>query len=382
MRILLITWNYPPKIGGMEMMLYQLVQHLPSRFEVDVIAPGKESISSLEERAHIIRASDASLGGFYMSAFRNGWQTLNRHEYDLLVAGSALVTPIVFLLGKLFAKKTVAHVYGLDLIYPRALYQLMVKRFLQHFHLVLAISEASRREAIARGVDSTRIKILTPGVSLDEFDCQPDVRVPKRRHKLNGKKIILYAGRLAERKGVLEFVSHSLPDIVSQFPDSVLVIAGGNADQSLSHGGDMESRILEEARRQNLDGNVRLLGRIGRHELISLFHACQLLILPAIPVPGDMEGFGIVLLEANAAGKPVVSTRLGGITDAVAEGKSGILVEPGSWPDFTGAVVRLLSSKETAQELGTFGRDRVRNQFDWPIIGQHYADLLEKSATV
>jgi phosphatidyl-myo-inositol dimannoside synthase len=380
MRILLITWNYPPKIGGMEMMLYQLVQHLPRSFDVDVLVPGKEIPSDLPERANVIHTNNTSIWGFYVSAFKRGRQLLAKRHHDLIVAGSALVTPVVYVLGRQLSMKTAVHVYGLDVIFPRAGYQFLVRLFLRRIQCVMAISKASRQEAIDRGVDPARIAVLTPGVSAAEFELRPNTQELKQHHGLHGKQVILYAGRLARRKGVLEFVSFCLPEIVRRLPHVVLVVAGGNADQSLSHSGDMESQIAEEARRRNLADNVRLLGRIKRDELVGLFHACDLLLLPAIPVPGDMEGFGIVLLEASAAGRPVVATRLGGIPDAVIEGVTGILVEAGSWPDFTDAVVNLLENEDLADRLGRAGRDRAIEHFDWSVIGRCYADLLSLCA--
>jgi glycosyltransferase involved in cell wall biosynthesis len=89
-----------------------------------------------------------------------------------------------------------------------------------------------------------------------------------------------------------------------------------------------------------------------------------------------MEGFGIVLVEASAAGKPVISTKLGGITDAVVDGEGGTLVEPEQWGEFSDAVMSLLEDEALRQAMGESGRQRVRAELDWCILARRYTEEL------
>lgn len=128
--------------------------------------------------------------------------------------------------------------------------------------------------------------------------------------------------------------------------------------------------------RLGLQNHVLLVGWAPRKDLVGFYHACDLFILPAILIPGDIEGFGIVLLEANAAEKPVVAAEIGGIPDAVKNGVSGILVEPGNWAAMTRSVLHLLRDEAYRETLGKQGRLRAESEFDWKVIGNRYRALL------
>jgi len=375
MKILLLTWNYPPKVGGMEMMLSELVSSLSNYAEVTVVAPAAGE--SGERRENLLRTSRSGLPWFLLEVAWMGMQELRDGSYDVILAGSTLLVPVTVLLGRLFKRPAVANVYGLDIIYPNILYQRMVRHFLPRCDRVIAISEAAKAEAVKRGVEPEIISIVHPGIRFSEFAEQPDIAALRQKMGLSDRYVLLSAGRLAKRKGVLEFVQHSLPAIVESHPETLLVVAGGNPVDSLSHKEDMRSQIEAEVHRMGLEQHVRLLGRVRRSELIELFFACDVFILPAIEVEGDMEGFGIVLVEANAASKPVVSTRLGGIPDAVVDGKSGLLVDAEHWGAMTEAVVFLLDDKARRQRMGQYGCQRVRSELDWSVVGKDAFHQLE-----
>jgi phosphatidylinositol alpha-1,6-mannosyltransferase len=377
MRILLVTWNYPPKIGGMERLLSQLVKSLRDYADVDVMAPysGETEVGSYEG-TQIVRPSRDGLAWFAWHALYEGLSMLRTKDYDVIVGGSALLTPMVIVLGRLFSLPIAVNVYGLDLIYAHPLYQLMVKAFLPRCSHIFAISEASKREALQRGISPERISVVYPGLDFSEFERLRDARRIRQQHGFDGRSILLSVGRLARRKGIPEFVKHCIPTIVEKHPDALYLVVGGNPTDSLSHKEDIRSQVEDTIRQLQLGNHVRLLGRVERDELIDLYHACDVFVLPAVPVSGDMEGFGIVLTEAAAAGKPVVSTRLGGIPDAVVDGESGILVEPGEWDQLSEAVLTLLTDEALRQKLGHSGRERAKTQLDWPVIAAEYAEYL------
>ena len=138
----------------------------------------------------------------------------------------------------------------------------------------------------------------------------------------------------------------------------------------------MKSLIETEVTRLKLEKSVLLLGYVEREELINLYHACDIFVLPAIQVEGDIEGFGIVLIEASAAGKPVVATRTGGIPDAVEHSKSGFLVAPAAWKEFSNIIGRLLSDEVLRKKLGDLGHERVKKEFDWTVVASQFANLF------
>jgi phosphatidyl-myo-inositol dimannoside synthase len=374
MRTLLITWNYPPKIGGIEMMLSELVSSLRQRVEVQVIAP----MARVPAPSHdVIRVSRPGLLWFMLEALWIGRQELRRQAYDVIVAGSALTVPVALVLGRLFRLPVLANIYGLDVIYPHPLYQFMIRRLLPRCERVVAISEATQVEAVERGVDPDRIGIVHPGIRFAEFEVQPDIGTLKDELGFTNYLVLLSAGRLAKRKGVLEFVRYSLPSIIEKCPEVLLVVVGGNPVDSLNHTEDIQSEISAEAERQGLDRHVRILGRVERDQLLKLFFASDVFVLPAIHVDGDMEGFGIVLVEASAAGKPLVSVQLGGISDAVDE-KGAVLVEAGDWEGLSAAVVQLAGDTATREQMGCYGRKRAQELLDWSVVAHSYFNELQQ----
>jgi phosphatidylinositol alpha-1,6-mannosyltransferase len=301
---------------------------------------------------------------------------LRKETIDLLIVGTPLIAPLVYYISRLFNKPLVVNVHGLDLIYPNLFYQWMIKWVLPRSKRVIAISHAAADEAVKRGASPESVRIVPPGLDFSEFETIPKLEELRDRYDLNGRPILLSAGRLARRKGLIEFVKYSLPKIIDKHPDISFLIVGDNPTQSLTHKNDIKSEIQEVVDKLNLCNNVQMLGWVKRSELINLYYACDLFVLPAIPVAGDMEGFGIVFLEANAAGKPVVSTRLGGIPDAVENGKSGIIIEPEKWDVFTDTVLHILKNPQIGSAIGKYGRKRVIEEYNWSITIKKYRTCL------
>lgn len=376
MRILFVTWNYPPKVGGMEMMLSQLVHNLRSHADMHVLGPFAKQGYKEREGEQVMRPKREGLIWFTFYALFQGVRSLRTTAYDAIIAGSALVTPIVYILGRLFGLPIMVDVYGLDLTHPHPLYQWMVRSLLPRFDHVFAISQASREEALNQSVAPDQVSIMHPGLDFSEFEAVPDVDSVRRQYDLDGRLSLLSVGRLARRKGLIEFVRYSLPTIVDKRPETVLLIVGDNPIRSLAHKEDIKACIQAEVKTLGLEGHVRMLGWVERRVLVDLYRACDLFVLPAIEVPGDMEGFGIVLIEAGAAGRPVVSTRLGGITDAVEDGRSGVLVAAGMWDELADAILNLLENEPLRRRMGQFGRERVRAEFDWSVVSRRYAERL------
>jgi phosphatidylinositol alpha-1,6-mannosyltransferase len=378
MKILLITWNYPPKTGGMENMIFEVVCQLTSTTQVDIIAPFADSSKDEPEVPRLVRAEREGLLSFFIHALWVGIRLARETKYDVIMTGSALVLPIAYLLGFLFRLPVVAIIHGLDIIYPNPLYQVAMRFLLPRCRHIIANSRMTKHFAIEHGIRPDRVTVINPGIDVSEFDHLHDSYDIRRRYGIGTHRFILSAGRLVKRKGILEFISHAMPHIVKNDPDTILVIIGENPSQSLAHRDDLMTQIQYEVARLELQENVRLLGWTNREDLIALYQSCDIFILPVINVPGDIEGFGIVLLEANAAGKPVVATTVGGIPDAVADGVSGILIEPEKWSTMAQSVTNLLHDDELRKKLGRQGRERAENEFDWKIIGRQYRNLLAR----
>ncbi len=374
MRILLITWNYPPKLGGMEIMLFQLVKHLSPYAEVDVIGPFSDEVEA--GNGIVVRPGHRGLLYYFIFSLISGFRILHANSYDIIVGGSALVSPIACTLGWLFRLPVIAITHGLDLIYPSFAFQGLIRFFLPRCRQIVANSRMTLMAASKRGVPHRKICIIHPGVDSSEFAVPTKGDSVKEKYGIQDRLIILCAGRIAKRKGILEFVRYSLPLILERHSNVAFIIVGENPILSLAHREDMKSRIESEVTRLRFNKNVLFLGYVDRQELINLYHECDVFVLPAIEIEGDIEGFGIVLIEASAAGKPVVATRTGGIPDAVEHGKSGFLVAPAAWNDLADIIGKLLSDDVLRKKLGNLGHERVKKEFDWTVISRQFMELF------
>lgn len=220
----------------------------------------------------------------------------------------------------------------------------------------------------AEGVPNDRLTVVGNGTDPDRF--RP-MDLPSLGERLTGRDVpvLLTVGRLVRRKGV-GTVLRAVDRLRAAYPDLLYVIAGDGPDRA---------RLETLTRELGLEEHVRFEGRIPHEDLPGYYNGCDVFVMVAESRPPDVEGFGIVFLEANACGRPVVGARAGGIPDAIREGETGRLVTPGDPEELASVLDELLAHPERAERLGRRGRDRVLEQANW----SHVADrLLARMRTI
>jgi len=374
MGILIITWNFPPRQGGMENLIAGLADGLRKNHCLFVVT----SFASVADgEKEVFRPRCSGLLPFFFYSLYRGSVLLARHpEIRVILGGSTLVLPVVVLLAKIFRRRSVVLVHGLDLVYPSMLYHLFWLRWLRHCDRVVANSSHTASLAARINLRKDAVQIIPPGIYWDSF-ALPVGREEKAAMGLDGRKVLLFVGRLARRKGVGEFLQRSFARIVREVPEAYFLIVGENPSHSLAHHEDIASEIRRVVRGMTLESHVRMLGRLTDLELAKVYQISDLMVLPALATKGDVEGFGIVILEAAAAGRPTVATRVGGIPDAIEDGRSGILVDPEESDRMSEAVVRLLRDDQARLALGQYAQNRVREQFGWDSIIRRYEELFK-----
>ena len=371
MEILVITWNYPPRRGGIEYLVNNLCMDLRKRHSVVVVT--SHASADPAEEDDVFRTPIPGLIPFALYALWRGAMILLRsRKTKMIFGGSVMVTPLVLILARLFGGKAVIQAHGLDLVYPTILYQLSCVRWLKYCDRVIANSTYTALLAKEKGARDGLVSVIPPGVQPGRFQSPDIAEATKRKFALDGKRIILFVGRLAKRKGVKEFIQHSLGRIARAIPDACFVIVGNNPTMSLTHRDDTSGEIEAVISATGVLGHVRLLGGLPDEDVVGLYQACNVVVLPALQADNDVEGFGIVLVEAAAAGKPVVATRVGGIPDAVEDGKTGFLTEPGDYDRLSDAVISLLNDGQTKRVMGEAAIRRVQDKFSWPKIAAQY----------
>jgi phosphatidylinositol alpha-1,6-mannosyltransferase len=151
---------------------------------------------------------------------------------------------------------------------------------------------------------------------------------------------------------------------------------GDNPKESLTHRDAVLSEIKAVISEMKLQDHVQLLGALEDDSVINLYQVCNVVILPVLATAEDVEGFGIVLLEAAAAGKPVVATRIGGIADAIEDGRSGILVAPAQHELMSQTIIDLLCNDKMSSAIGEYAKRRVKERFCWDSIIARYEKAL------
>lgn len=377
-RILLVSWNYPPAIGGIESFVSDAVRMLSSRHEVTVLT--RESRGSAPVPG-VVRLPARTFGAFAPRAFVRTLRLLSSGAADLVVAGSGTAATVTAAAAALTRTPAAVCCMGLDIVYPNPLYQALLRPALRAHRAVVAISENTRALAIGRGVDPARTLLIPPGVSaslLDLIRDAPPPAVTRARHGLDGRPVLLSVGRLIPRKGLHRFVRTILPLVRREIPEALLLIAGDDTTTGLTHRQGERALVEAAVAELGLQGNVRFTGLVDAPELAALYRAADLFVFPAVEIPGDVEGFGIVTVEAAAAGIPAVVSGCGGIPDTVDDGVSGIVTAPGDDAAFAAGVVALLRDDDRRRAMGRAARDRALRLYAPEALTARWLELVDR----
>ena len=259
--------------------------------------------------------------------------------------------------------------HGRDVTLPVAPYQLWLPRVLRALDLMLPVSTATGEELVARGAEPGRVVPLPNGVDLSRFETVPDARAVRRRLVERGDlpadaALLFSVGRQVERKGTAWFVAEVMP----RLPHHVHYWVAGDGPELPA--------IEAAAREAGVAERVKLLGRVSETALTEALSAADLFVMPNVPVPGDMEGFGVVMLEAALSGTPVVASRLEGIRDVVVDGDNGYFVAPRDADGYAERITGLLSDDDALAALSERAARTSRERFAWPSVARRYADAL------
>ncbi len=221
---------------------------------------------------------------------------------------------------------------------------------------VVAISSATARE-IAELVHRP-VPVIPYAVG---FAAAPADLPPRLRRAADDPFVVLFVGNLIERKGV-RYLIDAVHRLSSRIPTQLLILGKGGD-------GAEGSRLREQVKSLGLEDRVEMPGRVPETELHRAFARANVLVLPSIvDARGDTEGLGVVLLEAMSYRLPVIASNVGGITDIVADEKTGLLVPPADPAALAGALERLATDASLAERLAEAGRRYVQERFSWPAI--------------
>lgn len=364
-RILIITRNLPPLVGGMERLNWHMADELSRGAEVRVIGPS----GSAELKPDGVTLSEAPLKPLplflVVALFKALWIAL-RWRPDVVLAGSGLTAPLAWLASKLCGARCAVYLHGFDITVSSPTYQRLWVPVFKRMEHVIANSTPTRQLAMAAGVPDRMISIVHPGVTLPAAP-QPVAAIEafKRQYGLHGKKILLSVGRLTTRKGLREFVAQALPEIVQAVPNAMLVVVGEAPKDSLAAGLQTVQSIEDQARQAGVHAHLNFLGVITDPvQLATVYEAADVHVFPVRHIPDDPEGFGMVAIEAAAHGLPTVAFATGGVVDAVRAGVSGALVEINDYAALARQTAQALRQPLPLKPMQAFAQD-----FAWDSFG-------------
>jgi phosphatidylinositol alpha-1,6-mannosyltransferase len=217
------------------------------------------------------------------------------------------------------------------------------------------------------GVPERRVSLIAPAVDASEVAGVTLERARRLREGVPSGALLLIVGRLSQSRKGFDRTIEALPIVRRTYPDVVLAVVGpGDAGP-----------LREIARAVGTEDAIRFVGEVDRAELLAWYEAADVFVMPTrIVADGDSEGFGIVYLEANLFGKPVIGGDNAGVRDAVVHGETGLLVDGDDPEAIAGAIARLVGDPEFARRLGSTGRERVLREFSGERQRRAFADVV------
>ncbi|WP_263809645.1 glycosyltransferase family 4 protein, partial [Salinibacter sp.] len=377
MRLLFVSHSLPPEgrplanVGGMQRVALKLHETLEARADANALDYDALLLRSAWRTVHLKTP---------LFLARAGWQiarAARQSAVDVVLFSSMVTASLAVPLRGLLRRhgvRTAAIVHGLDVTTPFPPYQWFVPTVFGALDAVLPVSRATRQACLDRGASADQLRVVPNGTDTDRFEAPADRATARRALGASVEAsppspppdglLLCSVGRQVERKGTAWFVDTVMP----RLPADVHYWVAGD-------GPELDT-IEAAVARHDLAPRVRLLGRVPNDTLGALYRGADLFLMPNVPVEDDMEGFGIVLLEAGQCGTPAVAARLEGIQDVIADGVNGHLVAPQSPDAFVDAIAAYRNDPEALDAAAQRALHYTEDTFGWPAVADTYLSVL------
>ena len=353
-RILFLARRYPPSIGGIQLVCYQLYSHFKKRHPVRLVALGRQPL------LHLV--------WFMPYMLLVSFASILRRRVDVIFFGDGVAGALAPLLRPLTRARFVVTIYGLEMTYRNSVARWLMSRGARTCDRVVVISENTRQLTEELGVPADKIVKIYVGVEplvLTEEECRTLKERFEQEHgiRFGRDRILLNVGRLIPRKGVAAFLEKGMPLLEK---DIKLIIGGG--------GPDLE-RVRQLREEMGLQGQVILLETPAEETVAMLRQSADLFLFPSVPTPNDAEGFGMTQLESMYAGTPAVVFAVDALVESVREG--GYLIEPNDYQAFVDQIHRFYAlPSEEKEAKRREARHYVHREYGWDRITDQYLDLF------
>lgn len=387
MKILFVTHKYPPTIGGMEKQSYELVTSTAKAHNVIVHA----------------YEGQGSKAKWFLTLKKELKKILQQHpDIDIIHHNDGLMAASTLWLKKHTEIPVMATIHGLDITFPSAIFQKRIVPKLHKLDGIICVSHATAQACLDRGFAPEKVHVVLNGVDHDlaQIPKQADFLARVKNDTgvdLRNKKIIMTMGRAVKRKGFSWFLN----EVVPHLDDKAVFLMVGPLNTKPSR-----SEKLINTLPSNLRSKIQLMlgmstdvqaittalsdpktkdkvyhmGKVSFADLMQYLAVADLFVMPNIKVPGDAEGFGLVALEASLRGTPVIAAGIEGITDAVRDGKNGILLPSGAAQQWIDTLNGLINAPERIAHMSAKAASNTLADYGWDLMVEGYLEVFGRSS--
>lgn len=379
MNLAIVTQDFPPELGGLQTLAAEHAQRFKKKCKnFFVIAPDKPLAQQFDKdvpyAVHRIKASNPFLG---IKAMPTAPALFKKHNVRNAFHIQWHTLPIsVYARRRGLIDNIFASVQGRDMLFNpfyslpgmRKGYELYKRKMLEQVDLFFPASDYMADLLRQHGVEDERIKVTINGTDPNKFYPE-STKKARQAIGFEGDKMLLTISRLVSKKGI-DTTIKAFEKVLKTHPSSRYVIVGD---------GEQKEELQQLVGDLGIGDSVQFVGPVPHDHpaLIHYYNACDVFAHPSKTEKFNVEGFGIVFLEANACGKPVIGSLSGGIPNAVVDGETGILVEERNPQALADAINKLFNNPDLAAKMGKKGRQRVEETANWDVLNERLSTIMK-----
>ena len=374
-KILLVTNDLGPRSGGIETFIHGLLEKLDGS-QIVILASSQEGDSVFDKKLNhkygvIVYRDRAKILLPTPRVISKAKSIMREHQATTIWFGAA--APLALMapnLRRVGAKRIVALTHGHEVWWAKLPIFNLAMRRIGNSCDVLTYLGPYTKSAIAKSVGKkTSLVQIAPGISTELFQPGNKPADLVAKYQIGNRPTLLCVGRLVHRKGQDRLIE-AMAKIKEEVPGALLLLVGS---------GPREVHLRKLISKFGLENDVQLLGRITYDQLPKHFLLGDVFVSPSRSrLAGlEVEGLGIVYLEASASGLPVIAGNSGGAPDAVLENKTGLVVDGTNIDEIAEACISLLANPTLAKEFGNAGRTWAVENWNWNYWGKRFAEVLE-----
>lgn len=373
-KILLITNDLGPRAGGIESFVLGLLETLEPNSVVILTSKQRQSEpfdqKLLKNFGAIVIRDRTKILLPTPRIINKARKIMKEHQATTIWFGAA--APLALMAGSLRnagAKNIVALTHGHEVWWAKLpIFRSAISKISRDVNTLTYLGEFTKNAMLPAIADKSKLVKIAPGIDVKHF--APSGIDPKlvEQYKLQNRRVIVSVGRLVHRKGQDKLIE-AMPLILKNYPDTVLLLIGE---------GPIKNMLEKLIRHHSLENDVIFTGRIQYSDLPRYIQLGEIFAMPSRDrfFGLEVEGLGIVYLEASACGVPVIVGKSGGAPDAVIENKTGLVVDGTNPLKIADAISELLGNKPRAKEMGDEGRKWVVENWRWDIWSDKFNKLL------